>query len=65
MFYKTSTRSTLVPRHPAVKQPPQRAASDDQVRDANLLEATRRAESLKNPKLSNFEKELFQAWFAD
>jgi hypothetical protein len=65
MFYKTSTRSTLVPRHPAVKHSPPRTNEDHQVLDAQLLEANRRAESLKNPKLSNFEKELFQAWFAD
>jgi len=64
MFYKTSTRSTLVPRQPGVKPTP-RTTEDTQVLDPQLLEATRRAESLKNPKLSNFEKELFQAWFAD
>jgi hypothetical protein len=64
MFYKTSTRSALLPRQPAVKSAP-RTADDAQILDPQLLEATRRAESLKNPKLSNFEKELFQAWFAD
>jgi hypothetical protein len=64
MFYKTSTRSALLPRQPAVKPAP-RTADDVQILDPQLLEATRRAESLKNPKLSNFEKELFQAWFAD
>jgi hypothetical protein len=46
-------------------KPAPRTADDAQILDPQLLEATRRAESLKNPKLSNFEKELFQAWFAD
>ncbi|MDB5321671.1 MAG: hypothetical protein JWN40_3302 [Phycisphaerales bacterium] len=64
MFYKSSSRSTVLDR-----QPPQVNDHinplEDEVIETQLIEAQRRSEKLKNPKLSSFEKELLQAWSQD
>ena len=64
MFYKRSSRSTVLQR-----QESQRSdhlnPTEDQVIETQLIEAQRRAEALNNPKLSPFEKELLQAWSQD
>ena len=64
MFYKSSTRSTVLNR-PDVSRNDHINPAEDEVIETHLIEAQRRAEALKNPKLSAFEKELLQAWSQD
>ena len=64
MFYKSSSRSTVLQRQESQRNDHLNPA-EDEVIETQLLEAQRRAEALNNPKLSAFEKELLQAWSQD
>lgn len=64
MFYKSSSRSTVLERHQAVRNDPINPV-EDEVIETQLIEAQRRSEALSNHKLSTFEKELLQAWWQD
>jgi len=64
MFYKSSRRSTVLSR-PETGINDHVNPAEDEVIETRLIEAQRRAESLENPKLSAFEKELLQAWSQD
>jgi hypothetical protein len=64
MFYKSWRRSTVLSR-PETGMNDQVNPAEDEVVETRLIEAQRRAESLENPKLSSFEKELLQAWSQD
>ena len=64
MFYKNWRRSTVLSRPEAGARRRVNPA-EDEVIETRLIEAQRRAESLENPKLSSFEKELLQAWSQD
>jgi hypothetical protein len=64
MFYKSSRRSTVLSR-PETSTNDHVSPAEDEVVETRLIEAQRRAESLQNPKLSAFEKELLQAWSQD
>jgi hypothetical protein len=64
MFYKSSSRSTVLERHQSVRNDPVNPI-DDEVNETRLIEAQRRSEALGNHKLSTFEKELLQAWWQD
>jgi hypothetical protein len=64
MFYKSSSRSTVLQRQESQRND-HLNPTEDEVVETQLLEAQRRAETLNNPKLSPFEKELLQAWSQD
>ena len=64
MFYKRSSRSTVLSRPETCRNDHVNPVEDDVI-ETRLIEAQRRAESLENPRLSAFEKELLQAWSQD
>jgi len=64
MFYKSSSRSTVLERHQTVRNDPVNPI-EDEVNETQLIEAQRRSEALSNHKLSPFEKELLTAWWQD
>jgi hypothetical protein len=65
MFYKSasSSRSTVLTRFESHR--PESAVPADDAAATELARAAREKEARKNPKLSPFEQELFQAWFDD
>jgi hypothetical protein len=64
MFYKSSSRSTVLERQQTVRTDIINPI-EDEVNETRLIEAQRRSEALSNHKLSTFEKELMQAWWQD
>jgi hypothetical protein len=64
MFYKSTSRSTVLERHQTVRNDHINPVEDEVV-ETQLIEAQRRSEALNNHKLSAFEKELLQAWWQD
>lgn len=64
MFYKSSSRSTVLDIH-SVQSNDHVNPIEDEVIETRLIEAQRRAVALKTAKLSAFEKELLQAWAQD
>jgi hypothetical protein len=64
MFYKSSSRSTVLERQQINRNDPVNPV-EDEVIETQLIEAQRRSEKLSNHKLSTFEKELMQAWWQD
>ena len=65
MFYKSSSRSTVLERHQAVRNDDAINPVEDEVVETRLIEAQRRSAALRSHKLSAFEKELMQAWWQD
>jgi hypothetical protein len=65
MFYKSSSRSTVLDRQPALQANDHVNPQEDEILETQLIEAQQRSQKLRNPKLSNFEKELLQAWSQD
>ena len=64
MFYKSSSRSTVLDR-PPVQANDHFNPLEDEIIETQLIEAQQRSQKLRNPKLSSFEKELLQAWSQD
>ena len=69
MFYKSSSRSTVLNLHNSHRQDPVPApapAEDDVLALADeFVEINRKAEAMKSAKLSAFEKDMLQAWAQD
>jgi hypothetical protein len=65
MFYKSASRSTVLSR--LESQRPQAAAREDVVLNLadDFFAAARDQGTQPKPKLSDFEQELFRAWFDD
>ncbi len=64
MFYKSSSRSTVLDRQPFQANDHVNPL-EDEILETHLIEAQQRSQKLRNPKLSSFEKELLQAWSQD